>query len=329
MKHSQSGSALGAAICFIFSATLLTLSVLAMSKYHTFTIRPHLELQKSFYLGEGAANRIQWLIAADRELHSTAIPGQEDYSEYEYDRYLADGVDHTIDYHGTPVNFRITDARSGFDFSSSAWRSTLSQIKSQFNTDTGFVENLEILQDLISDYSDFNDAVDGDGMEAPDYESENKIPLPANTNLQYREELFYIPGFLELFPTDNHGRLTSIRLIPPDNMANLRGTPSIFTADKFQLMVFGGLEEEETEPILEALNLFRTERINLEDQLDIDQLLPLRARFSWQESGYYTVTIQPDAGAGIKGKRLSFTFQGFGVDGPRNEMIPYLQWIFY
>ena len=44
----QSGSALGAAVIFILSATMLTMAVLAMSKYNTFTIRPHVELQKSF-----------------------------------------------------------------------------------------------------------------------------------------------------------------------------------------------------------------------------------------------------------------------------------------
>ena len=111
----QSGSALGAAVIFILSATMLTMAVLAMSKYNTFTIRPHVELQKSFYINEGAANRIQWLIAADRGLHSTTNPGREDYSEYEYDRYIADGVIHTIDYYGTEIEFTITDARSGFD----------------------------------------------------------------------------------------------------------------------------------------------------------------------------------------------------------------------
>ena len=62
----QSGSAFSAAIFFILGATLLTMAVLAMSKINTFTIRPHLELQRSFYINEGAANRVQWLLAADR-----------------------------------------------------------------------------------------------------------------------------------------------------------------------------------------------------------------------------------------------------------------------
>ena len=117
-QSSQSGAALGAAVCFIFSATLLTMSVLALSKYNSFTVRPHIELQKSFYLCEGAANRIQWLIAADRQEHPGTNLNQFDYSEYDYDRYLADGVKHVMDYHGTNVEFSITDARSGFDFSS-------------------------------------------------------------------------------------------------------------------------------------------------------------------------------------------------------------------
>ena len=83
MKMKQeSGSALIAAVFFILSATLLTMAVLAMSKFNTFTIRPHTDLQRSFYINEGAANRIQWLIAADRGLHPVANPGEEDYSEF-------------------------------------------------------------------------------------------------------------------------------------------------------------------------------------------------------------------------------------------------------
>ena len=135
----QSGSALVAALCFIFGASLLTMAVLAMSKYNTFTIRPHIEMQKSFYINEGAANRIQWLLAADRQLHSVTNPGMEDYEEYDYERYIADGVIHTLNYYGTEVEFTITDARSGFDFSSRNWQSTLRRIKNANLTYTAFI----------------------------------------------------------------------------------------------------------------------------------------------------------------------------------------------
>ena len=328
-QQQQSGSALVAALCFLFGASLLTMAVLAMSKYNTFTIRPHIEMQKSFYINEGAANRIQWLIAADRGLHNISRPGEENYEEFDYDRYMADGVIHTLDYYGTEVEFTITDARSGFDFSSRNWRTSLRRIKNIDNTDTELAEKIDILEDLLTDYTDSNDNVTGDGKETADYEAEDKLPLPRNAAMQYREELFYIDGFTNIFPVDKSGRMTNIRLIPPDNMANLSGTPSIFTADKLLLMAYCDMEEEDADTVLDALRVYQTERINLEDQLDIELLPKLKNYLSWNESGYYTVNIRPPSGSKRMGKRLTFTFQGFGVDGANNDTVRYLQWLFY
>lgn len=325
----QSGSALVAALCFIFGASLLTMAVLAMSKYNTFTIRPHIEMQKSFYINEGAANRIQWLLAADRQLHSVTNPGMEDYEEYDYERYIADGVIHTLNYYGTEVEFTITDARSGFDFSSRNWQSTLRRIKNANLTDTAFNEQIDILSDLLTDYTDSNDTITGDGKETAEYEAENKLPLPRNAAMQLREELFYIDGFTTLFPVDKYGRLSNIRLIPPDNMANLSGTPSVFTADKFLLMTYCDFEEEEAETVLKAIRTFQRERINLEEQLDIELLPKLQNNLSWRESGFYTIRIRPPENSRRIGKRLTFTFNGFGVSGPQNDRVNYLQWIFY
>ncbi|MBQ7403455.1 MAG: hypothetical protein IJW05_08460 [Lentisphaeria bacterium] len=326
----QSGSAFSAAIFFILGATLLTMAVLAMSKINTFTIRPHLELQRSFYINEGAANRVQWLLAADRQLHPVSTPGDLDYSEFEYDRFLADGTVHVIDYYGTEVEFTITDTRSGFDFSTRNANATWNRIKNAWVTDTDLNERIDILKDLLSDYTDSNDNVSGDGKEISEYESEEKQPLPSNSGLQFRAELFYIEGFTDFFPTDKHGRLTSIRLIPPNGSnANLAGNPSIFTADKFLLMTFCNLEEEEALTVLEALKTYQTERIKLSDQLDATLLPKVRRGLSWNESGYYTVNIRSKTGSGRISKRLTFSFHGFGITGPQGDNVSYLQWIFY
>ena len=65
-RKRESGSALIAVLCLIFTAGLLVTAVVSMSQYNTFTLGTRLALQRSFYTAEGAANRIQWLIAADR-----------------------------------------------------------------------------------------------------------------------------------------------------------------------------------------------------------------------------------------------------------------------
>ena len=113
-------------------------------------------------------------------------PGEEAYEDYDYERYIADGVIHTFNYHGTEVEFTITDARSGFDFSSRNWRSTLRRIKNIDGTDTDFTESIDLLSDLLTDYTDSNDTITGDGKETAEYESEDKSPLPRNAAMQSR-----------------------------------------------------------------------------------------------------------------------------------------------
>lgn len=124
-RSSESGSALVAVLCLVFMAGLLAGAVLAMSKYGSFTMAAHLALQKSMYVNEGAAARIQYLIAADRSLYANVQLGETEYADYDTDRFFADGVIHVMDYYGTPVEFTITDARSGFDLSAAQYNSTL------------------------------------------------------------------------------------------------------------------------------------------------------------------------------------------------------------
>lgn len=51
-----------------------------------------------------------------------------------------------------------------------------------------------------------------------------------------------------------------------------------------------GLEDEEIEQVLAALEVYRRERILLSDQLDA-LLTPRLNGLSWEESGIYTVTV--------------------------------------
>ena len=56
-----------------------------------------------------------------------------------------------------------------------------------------------------------------------------------------------------MFPADGSGRLSALRLIPPDGMTIPNGSPSIFTADRLLLQTYcQGLEDEEIEQVLAA-----------------------------------------------------------------------------
>lgn len=351
-RRSESGSALVAVLCLIFMAGLLSAAVLAMSKYNTFTMAAHLALQKSMYVNEGAATRIQYLLAADRTLYANVQLGRTAYSDYDTDRFFADGVIHVMDYYGTPVEFCITDARSGFPLGSSAAQ-TLNRIAGADPFNTELAETVELLTAGITDYTDDGDTVSNTGgYEAADYESLGMSPLPRNAAIQFREELGWIPGVTGLFPADKGGRLTSIRLVPPTSMSIPGGVPSIFTADRLILKTYcPDLEDAELDQVLAALEVYRRERTLLSDQLDA-LLVPRFENLSWEESGVYTVTVGPrttplpdtvataDAGEGAVSAleipsprrpsgKLTFTWTGFDSGGPSNDTVQYMEWMFH
>ena len=332
-KRKEQGSALIAALCLIFMAGMLTASVLALSRIATFDVRAHIELQRSAYINEGVANRIQFLLAADRNVNPSSTQlGELDYAEFEYDRYTADGVPHIIDYHGTEVQVVIQDAAAGFNLGSGSYRNTLRSIVSALELDDSEIsEKMETLTERITDYLDTDDDMSGDnGMEADDYESENQAPLPRNGTLRYREELLFIPGFSEFFKPDKYGMLSSVRLIAPyglNDISRNSSNPNFFTADRFMLKVQGRLEDEEIDEVIAARDEWLKEKTKLSEQLDGLLLNRLRSRFSFNESGYFTIRIESPEKSKRPSRRLIFTYPAFEITGPQNDMVRYYDWL--
>ena len=121
-------AALISVLCLVFTAGILLAGTLALSQKGTFSVAAHVELQRSMFIAEGAANRIQYLLAADRNLHPDDKPGSVDYTGFEYDRFMADGVEHELDYYGEKIGFTVSDAVSGWDMGSSSYQSVLNMI---------------------------------------------------------------------------------------------------------------------------------------------------------------------------------------------------------
>ena len=332
-RRNEEGSALIAALCLIFMAGMLTATVLALSRIATFDVRAHIELQRSAYINEGVANRIQYLLAADRNVNPSSTQlGELDYEEFEYDRYTADGIPHIIDYHGTEVQVVVLDAAAGFNLSSSAFRNTLRNIVSALELDDSEIsDKAEMLTERIADYLDTNDDPTGDdGMEAGEYEEKDLAPLPRNGNFRYREELLFIPGVTELFKPDRYGMLSSVRLIAPYGMADISrnsSNPNFFTADRFMLKVHGRLEDEEIDEVIAARDEWNKERTKLSDSLDGLLLNRLRSRFSFSESGYFTIRIESPEKSNRPSRRLIFTYPAFELTGPQNDLVRYYDWL--
>ncbi|MBE6365780.1 MAG: general secretion pathway protein GspK [Lentisphaerae bacterium] len=328
-KIYRHNAALVAVLCLIFTAGLLTASTLALSQIGTFSVASHVELQRSMLVAEGAATRIQYLLAADRNLHQDDVPGEVDYSSFEYDRYMADAVEHTIDYYGETISFTITDAVSGWNMSSTGFEAALQYFSGQEEAGDDLIDLVTRVSQRLGDYVDSDDDIQDYGMEITDYEDQGQAPLPRNAPMQFREELLYIDGFTDLFPLDGNGRLSLIRLIPPENTSDLSDDKmSLFTADRQTIDLLCELSEDQLDAVMESLRRWKVDRELLSDTLDEDVLAILKNSFSTKESGAYTVIIQSPADRPRPFRKLVFSYAGFEVSGPEGQIINYMEWNF-
>ena len=326
-NSAENGSALVAVLCLLLTGGVITAAVLSLSKVGTFTVYAHIERQKSMFVAEGVATRVQYLYAADLQLHSSEKLGETDYSEYDYDRFLCDGVKHVIDYYGEKVQFTITDTIGGEDVAQDS-NATLNKLITE-DTDSDVEENVTRFKALLSDYIDSDDTARDDSWETTDYEDAGLKPLPRNAALQFREELTLIPDFFKLYSMDKDGRLSNIRLIPPAGSPATTGKPSLFTATPQMIQNYCGIEEEKVPEVMDALNAWKNERTLLSETLDDELLTKLKNNLATTESGLLTVNIEAPDEEKRPFSRLVFSFPAFRIAGPENELIEYLEWNFY
>ena len=325
--HTENGSALIAVLCLLLTGGVITTAVLALSKTGTFTVYAHLERQKSMFVAEGVATRVQYLYAADLQLHTSEKLGETDYTEYDYDRFLCDGVKHVIDYYGEKVQFTITDTIGGEDVAQDI-NATLNKLITE-DTDSDVEENVNRFKSLLNDYIDSDDTARDDSWETTDYEDANLKPLPRNGALQFREELTLIPDFFKLYSMDKDGRLSHIRLIPPAGSPETTGKPSLFTATPEMVKNYCGIEEEKVPEVMDALKAWKSDRTLLSETLDDELLSKLKSSFATTESGLLTVNIEAPDEEKRPFSRLVFSFPAFKIAGPENQLIEYLEWNFY
>ena len=230
-RKGESGIALISVLLLVATGSLIALLVMSISKTTSFTVLPFVQLQRSYYVLEGMAQRIQFLISADRELYGT--PQQlnvDNYSEYDTDRYLPDAVPHFMDYYGTPIVFTIQDAAGPVNLQGTNFQQALQQFQNFVDEENDFTDLLEDLNYRITDYIDTDDSpTDNNSLEADEYEELGELPLPRNGAIQDRNEFAYIPELTSIFPIDNDGRLSYIRLITPASAnVTIDGNPDVF-----------------------------------------------------------------------------------------------------
>ena len=341
-RRGESGIALISTLLLIVTGSLLAMMVMSISKNTSFTVLPFVQLQRSYYVLEGMAQRIQFLISADRQLFGD--PQQlnvDNYSEYDHDRYLPDAVPHYMNYYGTNMVFVIKDAAGPVNMQGTNYQQALQQFQNFVDEENDFTDLLEDLNYLITDYIDTDDSpTDTDSWEADEYEEFGMAPLPRNGAITDRNEFGYIPGITDIFPIDEDGRFSYIRLIPPPNTVTIDGNPDIFNVTDQWLVTACDLEQDELDELHQAIADFHSyDRVPLSDSLESDSsvMTKINNYVRWNSSGVYTVIIRPavtdEYGEPLEqktpGRRLVFTYSPSPVSGATSGYVQFYEWMFF
>jgi len=293
------GAALIAVLVLLMTVSLLAMSMAALSQLATLGTRGDADRLRSAYLAEGALNRAIWLTAADRVLYGATNPANVAYEDFDDERFLADGVDREMDYYGVTVRYRILPGAGGVTVTGSSAADALNQLLSvKTASDGDLAEDVRRFSAKVQDYADSNDLLTEDGMEEGDYEEQGMRPLPRNNNIQYREELWWIPDAVRFFPPDRDGRLT---LVNPLTLPSTVRQVSLYTANYALLTNYGNLESDDAREVLRTLKEFRRTREPLSETLDPLLWSNLTSRFTTQDNGIFRIVIEnalPDSVGG-------------------------------
>ena len=309
-KTSESGIALITALCLLMLVALLTASAVALSQYSEMDSHTYSGFTRSSYVAEGAATRIYWLILNDRQKNPQRnIAPDANAPADDHERYLADGISRTLEnYAGQTVGYRITDAVSGLDVAGTMPQRDLIAVLGNFEVDSAERQKYEMTGNRMQDYVDNDDLVRLNSLETKEYLERGLPHLPRNRPLQFREELWWIPGVREICQPDESGRMSGVRLIAPQSLLPVAGRPSLYATPVEQIAERCRLTPLETEQLKEALALWTAEKKQLQDMLPAGFLQRLEMYYSNSESGFYTLLIETSE-ARRPGSRLAVTFK--------------------
>lgn len=257
------------------------------------TERAHLKFE-----AESACARAFWLTLMYRNRHPVGTLGvaSTNPTEDEEDEvWRADSSIRSWDGDGFRVSVQVGDADVGLDFSGPNPEARLRSLPAYRADDVNVQEIFDEFLDELADYVDRDDLTHLHGSEVAEYGADGEPDLPRNAPLEFREEALWLDAAAAFLtggieqkgsPPD----LASIRIIPPRGGSFKRGLrPSFFSASPNLIRQLTGLTDLDLTTVLRARSNWQTARIPLDQSLDPALYARLRARFSFIESGIYSV----------------------------------------
>ena len=311
-QDEEKGIALIVVLSLIVLLSLLVFSTVTFSQISYRLASINRDRSKSAYWAESAAARTMWLLASDIIRHPTRSLGADGEEEDEEERFLADGSVHIVkNNQEADIKVKIYDAASGIDISGSNPIKFLQKNKTAFEDDKDKLEEYKYFLNSVLDYVDSNDFVHlNGGFEKDDYEAEGMAPLPRNYAFQYREEILWIPEVQKFFTPSKDGIMSVFRLIPPRGLPPIRGNSNFFSETNSNSMkIQTGLDQEDVDSIFQARKDLLKSKTSLVDSLGQDVLSKVKSKYSFRESGFYTLIIEASPGKDMAGRIFTCTIR--------------------
>ncbi|MBN2451039.1 MAG: hypothetical protein JXR77_11655 [Lentisphaeria bacterium] len=251
------------------------------------------------YVAESAADRAFWLHLVDRRLFADRTLGRlsPQRTDPEAEPWMLDGRPHSSA--GMRGLVALYDAERGIDFSGGQPGEELRQNISP--EDIEWRERVETFLDIAADYVDGDDQLHLRGMERDGYLAEGLGDLPRDAPMQFREEVYWLPGWRDVLQA-------GVRLIPPRGITfpgNRGGRrPSFFSSSPDLLRSHGNLSETELEAVLQARESWQRDAIPLDESLGADLTARIMNRFSFVESGVAAIEAAAQSSDGDVTRRF-------------------------
>ena len=306
-KKSERGVALIMVLGLMLTISFFVATAVTLSQYSEMESGTYSSFAYSAHLAEGAANRIYWYLLNDCKKHPSRQIVSNNLEDSE-ERYQADGRNHYLNnYNGRTLKIQVLDAVSGIDISEKTITREFTPLLKNQPEDSKERLYMEDLQNRILDYIDNDDLIRQDSLERQDYLSLGILHLPRNDRLQYREELFWIPGFSDFFSSDDSGRLTAIRLIAPEGLKPLFGRSNFYSTLPSIIAQRCNLNPLETAQLNKIFQNRDLQKEELSELLSPSIYSKIKMYYSMKESGIYTLII--DTSSSFPGVRLAITFE--------------------
>lgn len=302
-SNSEHGMALLMVLGIVAATTLLTAHLMTIAETIAQETAVVAMTSKLRLQVESAVDTALWMHLTDRRLFASRNLGddpeeRENISDFE--PWMLDGREHEID---DNCYAYLNDAIKSFSVD------RIDQLKNNFDEDdTDGREDADAFIDVYNDYVDSNNFLNLNGKEADDYAADGFPTLPRNDKMQFKAELYWLDNWQNVITSD-------ITVIPPQGITistNRNTKPNFFTCSETEIANIlerdtMQISDAQINEVIEARRIWQEEGTPLQELIDGDLLITVKAHFSFTESNYAEITAVATAYDGAVTVRRTVT----------------------